>query len=226
VKDLKTLIVLAHPEYEDSNTQQFLIASTKNLEDVSIRYLDEEKIDKRKEKELLKEADRIIFQFPMYWYSAPFLLKRWLDEVFDDSLIANGLKKKELGLVVTMALSQEDFAAGRSEKFTLSEIFRPFEALANKCQMTYLPIFPVALFPYLSEVNKKKLLIDYQMYLTKQNETSFKKKEDWFVSRLESFKEKSTNQESINHVLESLKDNRETLDDLLVLVKEMRLEDE
>ena len=223
---MKTLIVLAHPEYEDSNTQQFLIASTKNLEDVSIRYLDEEKIDKREEKELLKEADRIIFQFPMYWYSAPFLLKRWLDEVFDDSLIANGLKKKELGLVVTMGLSQEDFAAGRSEKFTLSEIFRPFEALANNCQMTYLPIFPVALFPYLSEVNKKKLLIDYQMYLTKQNETSFKKKEDWFVSRLESFKEKSTNQESINHVLESLKDNRETLDDLLVLVKEMRLEDE
>ena len=223
---MKTLIVLAHPEYEDSNTQQFLIASTKNLEDVRISYLDEEKIDKRKEKELLKEADRIIFQFPMYWYSAPFLLKRWLDEVFDDSFIANGLKKKELGLVVTMGLSQEDFAAGRSEKFTLSEIFRPFEALANKCQMTYLPIFPVALFPYLSEVNKKKLLIDYQMYLTKQNETSFKKKEDWFVSRLESFKEKSTNQESINHVLESLKDNRETLDDLLVLVKEMRLEDE
>jgi hypothetical protein len=125
-----------------------------------------------------------------------------------------------------MGLSQEDFAAGRSEKFTLSEIFRPFEALANKCQMTYLPIFPVALFPYLSEVNKKKLLIDYQMYLTKQNETNFKKKEDWFVSRLESFKEKSTNQESINHVLESLKDNRETLDDLLILVKEMRLEDE
>lgn len=223
---MKTLIVLAHPEYEDSNTQQFLIASTKNLKDVSIRYLDEEKIDKREEKELLKEADRIIFQFPMYWYSAPFLLKRWLDEVFDDSLIVNGLKNKELGLVVTMGLSQEDFAAGRSEKFTLSEIFRPFEALANKCQMTYLPIFPVALFPYLSEVNKKKLLIDYQMYLTKQNETSFKKKEDWFVSRLESFKEKSTNQESINHVLESLKDNRETLDDLLVLVKEMRLEDE
>ncbi|MGL4643122.1 MAG: NAD(P)H-dependent oxidoreductase [Vagococcus fluvialis] len=223
---MKTLIVLAHPEYEDSNTQQFLIASTKNLEDVRIRYLNEEKIDKIKEKEFLKEVDRIIFQFPMYWYSAPFLLKRWLDEVFDDSLIENGLKKKELGLVVTMGLSQEDFAAGRSEKFTLSEIFRPFEALANKCQMTYLPIFPVALFSYLSEVNKKKLLIDYQMYLTKQNETSFKKKEDWFVSRLESFKEKSTNQESINHVLESLKDNRETLDDLLVLVKEMRLEDE
>ncbi|RST99896.1 hypothetical protein CBF32_11000 [Vagococcus fluvialis] len=226
MKDLKTLIVLAHPEYEDSNTQQFLIASTKNLKDVSIRYLDEEKIDKREEKELLKEADRIIFQFPMYWYSAPFLLKRWLDEVFDDSLIVNGLKNKELGLVVTMGLSQEDFAAGRSEKFTLSEIFRPFEALANKCQMTYLPIFPVALFPYLSEVNKKKILIDYQMYLTKQNETNFKNKEDWFVSRLESLKEKSTNQESINHVLESLKDNRETLDDLLVLVKEMRLEDE
>ncbi|MBO0420120.1 NAD(P)H-dependent oxidoreductase [Vagococcus fluvialis] len=223
---MKTLIVLAHPEYEDSNTQQFLIASTKNLEDVRVRYLNEEKIDKIKEKEFLKEVDRIIFQFPMYWYSAPFLLKRWIDEVFDDSLIANGLKNKELGLVVTMGLSQEDFAAGRSEKFTLSEIFRPFEALANKCQMTYLPIFPVALFSYLSEVNKKKLLIDYQMYLTKQNETSFKKKEDWFVSRLESFKEKSTNQESINHVLESLKDNRETLDDLLVLVKEMRLEDE
>jgi len=29
----------------------------------------------------LLEHDRIVLQFPMYWYSMPPLLKKWLDDV-------------------------------------------------------------------------------------------------------------------------------------------------
>ncbi|RTL87458.1 flavodoxin family protein [Ancylobacter aquaticus] len=38
-------------------------------------------IDVEREQQLLLEHDRIVLQFPMYWYSMPPLLKKWLDDV-------------------------------------------------------------------------------------------------------------------------------------------------
>lgn len=41
----------------------------------------EEKIDVATEQKLLTEHDRIVLQFPFYWYSSPSLLKQWEDDV-------------------------------------------------------------------------------------------------------------------------------------------------
>ena len=38
-------------------------------------------IDVEHEQSALLAHDRVIFQFPMYWYSVPPLLKKWLDDV-------------------------------------------------------------------------------------------------------------------------------------------------
>jgi len=38
-------------------------------------------IDVTREHELLLAHDRIVLQFPFYWYSSPPLLKKWLDFV-------------------------------------------------------------------------------------------------------------------------------------------------
>ncbi|XP_013767117.1 ribosyldihydronicotinamide dehydrogenase [quinone]-like, partial [Pundamilia nyererei] len=37
--------------------------------------------DLKKEQEKLKEADLVIFQFPMYWSSVPAIMKGWMDRV-------------------------------------------------------------------------------------------------------------------------------------------------
>jgi putative NADPH-quinone reductase len=34
------------------------------------------------EQRLLSEHDRVIFQFPWYWYSSPAMIKAYQDEVF------------------------------------------------------------------------------------------------------------------------------------------------
>lgn len=34
------------------------------------------------EQEKFKQADVIIFQFPIYWFSAPALMKKYIDEVY------------------------------------------------------------------------------------------------------------------------------------------------
>lgn len=221
---LKTVVIVAHPDYSDSSTQQFLLESGKHLEEVCYHFIDDKEIEGHKERQLLEKYDRIIFQFPMYWYSAPYELKKWIDQVFDDSFIKGRMEGKELGLVVTLGVAEESFAAGKAEKFTLSELFRPFEALASKCQMIYLPIFSVSLFHYMSEVNRKALLVKYQQYLTKSNEATFKSEEEWFITYLEKYRERFSDERKgrIDLILNQVKENRETLDDLLVLVKEMR----
>ncbi len=38
-------------------------------------------IDAKTEQEALLNADRIIFQYPIYWYNIPPVLKQWFDQV-------------------------------------------------------------------------------------------------------------------------------------------------
>ena len=225
---MKTLIIIAHPEVDESSSQQFLLASANPLENVTCKILTDKLYNIKEEQDLLANHDRIIFQFPMYWYSAPYLLKKWLDDVFTNRMINGLLKNKELGLVVTMGQSEDAFGAGRVEKFTLSELFKPFEALANKCQMTYLPIFQVALFSYLEESEKKQLLINYQQYISKENNGTFKNKEAWFINRFAQLIETKSPEDAtrLQLILDTVIEKREELDELLYLVKEMREEDE
>ncbi|HEE9583969.1 TPA: NAD(P)H-dependent oxidoreductase, partial [Campylobacter coli] len=82
---MKTLIIFAHTFWEDSKVNKALFESIKNLKQVQIHNLSEiykeGKIDVSKEMDLLKNADKIIFQFPLFWFSTPALLKEWQDRV-------------------------------------------------------------------------------------------------------------------------------------------------
>ncbi|MDT2863758.1 NAD(P)H-dependent oxidoreductase [Vagococcus carniphilus] len=220
----KTLVIIAHPEVGDSQLQQFLLESGQSLKEVEIHYLIEDQFDIKEEQNKLKKFDRIIFQFPMYWYSAPFILKKWIDEVIDYTFSKTELRHKELGLVVSLGVDEANFASGKPEKFTLSEIFRPFEALANKCQMIFLPIFSISLFSYMTEIEKKRLLIEYQQYLTKKNNVNFETKENWFVSRGKSISKtyEGTEQEDLEQIMSIIEDNREEIEELRLLIDEMR----
>ncbi|MCH5337102.1 MAG: NAD(P)H-dependent oxidoreductase, partial [Campylobacter sp.] len=82
---MKTLIILAHPDIKNSRINKAL--KTVALESgVSISELYEKypnfNIDIKKEQELLVAHDRIILQFPCFWYSSPPLLKKYFDDIF------------------------------------------------------------------------------------------------------------------------------------------------
>lgn len=72
---MKTLIIFAHTFWEDSKANRALLESIKDLKKVQIHNISEiykdGKIDVNKELSLLKEADKIIFQFPLFWFSTP-----------------------------------------------------------------------------------------------------------------------------------------------------------
>ena len=83
---MRTLIIVAHPHIEHSLINK---CWTEELEQQPAQYAihqlykvyPDEQIDVQAEQRLVEQHDHIVFQFPLYWFSAPPLLKKWLDEV-------------------------------------------------------------------------------------------------------------------------------------------------
>lgn len=83
---MKTLIVVAHPNLNESKINKHWVnrlsglTDTYTVHDLYATYPDW-KIDVCKEQALVEAHDNIVFQFPVYWFSSPPLLKKWLDDV-------------------------------------------------------------------------------------------------------------------------------------------------
>ena len=84
---MKNLIVLVHPDIANSRAnkawrEQALKRATRfDLHELYPLYPDF-KIDAAKEQKMLEKYEKIIVEFPLYWYSYPPLLKKWFDDVF------------------------------------------------------------------------------------------------------------------------------------------------
>ncbi len=100
-----------------------------------------------REQELLLAHDRIVFQFPLYWYSSPALLKEWQDVVltYGWAYGAEGTKLhgREFMLAISTGGPEEAYQAGGYNNYSLSELLKPFQATANLTGMRYLPVLKV-----------------------------------------------------------------------------------
>ena len=79
------LVLFAHPALETSRINRRLAEAPQSLEGVTLRDLYEVypdfDVDVEAEQASLLEHDVVVFQHPLYWYSAPPLLKQWQDLV-------------------------------------------------------------------------------------------------------------------------------------------------
>ena len=81
----KILVVSGHPRLNQSLANKTILETLKEKgADFTLLRLDEEGFAPQVEKDqaLLKDADIIVFQFPIFWYSYPSLMKHWVEEVF------------------------------------------------------------------------------------------------------------------------------------------------
>lgn len=229
---MRTLVIISHPTLKESHTQSFLKESLPE-ERTTWHYLEgcypDHQIDREKEQQLLVNHDRIIFQFPFYWYSSPPLLKQWQDEVllegFAYGTFENQLKGKEFGLVITTGVHEREYQTGGNEEYTISELTRPYQAMARKCKMNMLPTLLISRFDYMSEEERKVLLIRYRQYLSKINEFTLSSKENWFEKELQTVGKMNmsdTDQQLIDILITQMKENREHLDDLNWTLQEMK----
>lgn len=219
---MKTLVIISHPDYQQSMGQQFLKESSQQLTDVTLHHLDQHyptgQVDVAQEIQLLKEHDRIIFQFPLYWYSSPGLLKSWQDQVLS-ALPSQGLREKELGLVVSVGVKASAYRSGGSVGFSLDDFMRPFQGIATYFHMTYLPVMGIYQFNYLSESDKLALLVDYQYYLTGPKENNLGNRAAWLTRNLaeKDGLDPSKTQLLMAHIHEQM----ETIEELKLTIDEM-----
>ena len=106
---MKTLVIITHPNLEQSRINRTWMEELKKHEEITIHTLyqayPDGKINVAHEQSLLESHDRIILQFPFYWYSTPPLLKQWQDEVLSYGWAygegGDKLHGKELGLAIS-----------------------------------------------------------------------------------------------------------------------------
>lgn len=147
----KTLLLLAHPKLSESVVNKFLIDQLKQekLENLTIRNLQSciknNHFNIEEEQKSLLEADRIIFQFPLFWYSYPAILKQWIDEVFTPGF-AYGRKGKELGtklidkqfsVITTIGSTEEMYIPGGIVGFSANELLRHIQATVEYTGAVY-----------------------------------------------------------------------------------------
>lgn len=147
----RILIVFAHPRLENSRVNRALIDRIPNGEFVTFHDLYENfpdfNIDVNLEKLLLAEHDILVWHHPFYWYSAPSLLKQWIDLVLEYGWAygphGDVLQGKYVFNAITSGGAREVYSKTGRNRFTVREFLAPFEQTAHLCGMRYLPPFAV-----------------------------------------------------------------------------------
>lgn len=146
---MKTMVIVAHPNLNKSASNHALLSELKQQPNIHIRDLYQEypnwNINVEREHQLLIEFDRIVFQFPFYWYSCPPLLKKWFDDVLTFGWAfgpgGENLRGKEFMIATTTGGSENEYRAGGRNWFTISEYLRPIQSTITRCNGTFLPAF-------------------------------------------------------------------------------------
>ena len=142
----KILLVVAHPNIEASLAnktiiQKFLSYNPDTEIDELYKLYPDFKIDVKKEQEKLNRADYIILQFPMYWYNAPALMRKWFEDVLEHGYAygstGKALQGKKLLVSLTTGAPIDSFKIGGFQNFSLDDLTKGFHQLANLCSMKW-----------------------------------------------------------------------------------------
>ncbi|WP_443943619.1 NAD(P)H-dependent oxidoreductase [Pedobacter sp. AW1-32] len=134
---MKTLIVVIHPDMEQSVVNKRWVDELKQYPDQFLihdlhQVYPDEIIDVAAEQRLIEAHDKIVFQFPFYWFSCPGFYKKWMDLVLTHGW-AYGSKSgykmggKTVALAVSIGVDEAEYSAKGDYKYTLNELLRPFE---------------------------------------------------------------------------------------------------
>ena len=141
------VVYFAHLDIEHSVINRTLCKAVRDLPNVDFRDLHELYpdffIDVPTEQAILRDADLIVFQHPIYWYAAPAIFKHFQDTVwlqgFAYGTEGTALHGKDFLLVVSTGAPAEEYGPGGAHHYTFEELIRPMEQTARFCGMRFLP---------------------------------------------------------------------------------------
>ena len=141
----RLIVYYAHPghKYSHANREMARIAAAVN----GITYVDlyhdypRLDIDPDAEQQRLLNHDVVLFQYPIFWYSTPSILKEWQDLVLEHGFAyGNGgdrLAGKRMLLAITVAGTQDAYSPGGYQRYPVRDFLRPLEQTARLCEMQF-----------------------------------------------------------------------------------------
>lgn len=144
---MRPLVYFAHPGQHHSRANVAMAHQARQLDGVTFvdLYADYPRfdIDVAREQRRLLDHDLIVFQFPLFWYSTPSLIKEWQDLVLQHGFAyghdGTHLSGKKMMLAVTTGGSDAAYTAQGYQHYPLRDFLRPLEQTARLCGMEFLP---------------------------------------------------------------------------------------
>jgi NAD(P)H dehydrogenase (quinone) len=123
--------------------------------------------------EKLKKADLVIFNFPVYWFSVPAILKGWIDRVLISGLCYGGMRFYDQGGLKGKKATLSFTLGGRPHMFgedaihgELDMLLRPLlRGTLAYVGMDVLPYFAGYHIPYLKPEAREEIMQSYRDWL-------------------------------------------------------------
>jgi len=175
----KTLILMFHPDPEKSVANLALARAAGEVAGVEVVDMAAVFPDRRidlmtdgaAEAQRLLGADRIVFQFPVQWYSVPSLMKDWIDAVFTRMYYVFAESEGDLlegtpvMIAATAGNTPENYQPGGKIAISLEEIFTPLRATAIRAGLPWHPPHILYYANALDEAQLEAAGPDYQAAL-------------------------------------------------------------
>lgn len=140
------IVYYAHPAQRQSRANRVMAEQARTVAGLSFVDLYAEyprfDIDVDIEQRRLVEHDVIVLQFPLFWYSAPAIVKEWYDLVLEHGFAygAGGdrLAGKTMMLAVTAGGPLDAYEADGYQRHPLRTFLIPHEQTARLCRMQFV----------------------------------------------------------------------------------------
>lgn len=146
---MKTTVFAFHPDLANGSRINASLAKAASeagfeVRDVYSLYPDF-KIDIAAEQAALEASDRIVLQFPIYWYQTPALLKQWFDAVLEYGWAygstGNALRGKEVILAASFGAALDDYQLEGRFHTTVEEVLKPIATIQYHTGLLFLEPF-------------------------------------------------------------------------------------
>ena len=143
----RLIVYYAHPGHKYSHVNRYMARAAAGVEGITYvdLYADYPRfdIDVEVEQRRLLDHDVILFQFPLFWYSTPSIIKEWQDLVLEHGFAygagGDALDGKRMMLAVTAAGPDDAYTPGGFQHFELRTFLTPLEQTARLCKMRFAP---------------------------------------------------------------------------------------
>ena len=160
------LVVSGHTNLNDSVANKTILEELeKRFPKAEFDYLDklypDFEIDVESEQHKLLKADVIVFQFPVFWYTMPSLMSRWMEETFKHGFshgsTGDKLHGKKLIASFTTGAPEAMYHKDAAMGYEIEDFLHPIKAACSLCGVEFAGFVYTGGVSYQSRNDKEKL---------------------------------------------------------------------